>query len=144
MEDENFVQSQIRKGTVCPYCRRKTKLISVRKAKSVYAKTDYIRVCNPCNASVSCHPGTKNAMGRLANADLRRLRVTAHIYFDALWKFKMGRLYYTKYEARNEAYVWLAEQLGIDPENCHIAYFGKTLTSRTIKLCKTYCEQLGI
>ncbi len=35
---------------------------------------------------VGCHPGTKNSLGRLANAELRKWKSIAHRVFDPLWR----------------------------------------------------------
>jgi hypothetical protein len=54
-------------------------------------------------------------MGRLANAELRRLKQAAHAAFDPIWK--AGNM------TRTEAYSWLSGVLGISPANCHIGMF---------------------
>lgn len=43
-------------------------------------------VCGVCRSYVSCHPGTKEAMGRLASPHTRRLRVRLHEVADPLYK----------------------------------------------------------
>lgn len=72
--------------------------------------------CAPCDAYVSCHNGTDRAMGRLANAELRKARMEAHAAFDALWR--------NGQQSRNSAYRWLAEVLEMPKAKCHIALFG--------------------
>jgi hypothetical protein len=53
--------------------------------------------------------------GTLANAVLRSARTSAHAVFDPLWQ--SGRM------RRTEAYVWLADQLGVPFEQAHISMF---------------------
>jgi len=95
--------------------------------------------CAPCDAYVGCHPPAgKNGkggqgdgtvpLGRLANAELRRWKSKAHEAFDPLWKNKGMH--------RKKAYQWLAKQLGIDAEDCHIGMFDVELCKRTIGACK--------
>jgi len=54
-------------------------------------------------------------LGRLANAELRSAKSAAHAMFDPLWKSKKMR--------RSQAYSWLAAQMKIKPEDCHIGMF---------------------
>lgn len=143
MELDDFMQGQIRRGTVCPYCLRRTQLVKTVATSSGH-KVEYMRQCKPCDAKVLCHPGTKNAMGKVANQKLRTLRRVAHKYFDKLWKYKMTVEYTNKAEARNAAYQWLADQLGIPFDDCHIGYFGYNRIGKVIDICKFYCEELGL
>lgn len=107
----------------CSYCDRPARLVMGRE---IYRHLHHLRLqwfwlCEPCDAYVGCHRkgcgqgyGTK-PLGRLANAQLRRAKMAAHDAFDPLWK--SGRM------ARGDAYAWLAGQLGISVENCHIGMF---------------------
>lgn len=98
--------------------------------------------CEPCEAYVGCHrkgawvvaDGVKResdgtlALGRPANAALRRARNAAHAAFDPLWKDG-------PYSRRN-AYAWLAKGLGIRVADCHIATFDLAQCRRVIDLVK--------
>lgn len=98
----------------------------------VYRGQDYgpIVICIPCDAYVGCHRGTFHPLGRLANKELRALKIRAHQTFDYLWRpihasgesptqqaKKLGAI------ARSRAYQWLAAQLGIPAAECHIGMF---------------------
>jgi hypothetical protein len=108
----------------CPYCDRQASLV---KGKSIYPdRPDLLHLnfwrCAHCDAHVGTHKKNRRLgydgtepMGRLANAELRRLKIAAHNAFDPLWK--SGTM------DRNEAYAWLAKRLGISVRNCHIGMF---------------------
>jgi hypothetical protein len=85
--------------------------------------------CIPCNAYVGCHPGTSTPLGNLANAELRRARNIVHSVFDPLWK---GRKM-----TRSAAYQWLASQLDIPVEKCHIAMFDISQCRSAWRACQS-------
>lgn len=98
--------------------------------------------CSPCGAYVGCHRrgtfertnGKKivhhgdEPLGRLANAALRQAKQAAHAAFDPLWKSK-------RFSTRKHAYAWLAEQLGVSVENCHIGMFDVAGCEAVIAAC---------
>lgn len=93
--------------------------------------------CSPCKAWVGCHPGTKTPLGRLANAELREWKSKAHAAFDPLWKRKMASGV-KKREARGAGYAWLADQLGIKHEDCHVGMFDVPTCQRVVEICAPY------
>jgi hypothetical protein len=117
---------------ICPYCRKPSKRVS---GKEVYphrpdlgGKRFYL--CSPCGAWVGCHERTGEPFGRLANAALRRAKQRAHAAFDPIWE--NGPM------DRGEAYAWLASELGIAPEDCHIGLFDEARCLEVVKLCDAY------
>lgn len=127
--------TDVQKGKICPYCRKKPKIV---KSEEVYGKGyhyGYIAWCKPCDAYVGCHRGTKKPKGSLANREARKHRVQAHRVFDPLWK--EGLIY-----PRNAAYTWLAEEMGIHVDECHIAMFDREQLDETILRCKTKYRRL--
>jgi hypothetical protein len=84
----------------------------------------YVYHCEVCKASVGCHPGTFEPMGRMAGRRVRRLRHEAHVAFDQLWQGGLMN--------RTAAYRWLAEQLRIPFEWCHIAWLTEPQLRTTI------------
>jgi hypothetical protein len=119
----------------CPYCNDKPKLIdSVEIYGTSYGMAYY---CAPCDALVNCHKGTTKPLGRLANKELRYWKRVAHEHFDPLWKkaIEKGR---TKKEARGAAYKWLAKQMNLDIELCHVGMFDIEQCKKVIELCKPY------
>lgn len=113
----------------CDYCDR----LAVRvTGRSVYPRRPDLAhkafwFCRECDAYVGCHPGTTMPLGRLANAELRRAKQQAHAAFDPIWK--------SKDKKRGEAYEWLAGELGISKDNCHIGMFDVETCKRVIEIC---------
>ena len=115
----------------CPYCGQQAEKVY---GGSIYPhRTDLFHKvfyrCRPCAAHVGCHPDTDKPLGRLANAELRREKNLAHAVFDPLWRGK-GR------GARTGAYKWLAKQLGIPREECHIGMFDVEQCRRVVEVCR--------
>lgn len=94
--------------------------------------------CAPCKAWVGCYQGTETPLGRLATADLRKAKTTAHAAFDPLWKAKIRRDGVSKKKARGAGYKWLAAQLGIHPDDCHIGMFDVQMCRRVVEVCRGY------
>jgi hypothetical protein len=114
---------------VCPYCKKEARLVT---GKDIYTYPSqkladkFFYLCKPCGAYVGCHPGTKKALGSLANHELRQYRSEAHKAFDYIWKYG-GKL------NRSEAYSWLARAMGKNKNEAHIGMFNK---DECEKLCK--------
>lgn len=111
-------------------CGRPAKCV---RGKDVYTNRPdlahkFFWVCDPCDARVGCHPGTQTPTGNLATEGTRKARTAAHKAFDPLWK--------ASGTDRNEAYVWLANQLGISANNCHIGRFDEDMCNRVIEVCR--------
>lgn len=122
---------------VCPYCNQASARVTGADAyphrPDLKAKTFY--QCAPCRAWVGCHPGTDKPLGRLADAELRAAKQAAHYAFDPLWARVMRRDSISKGEARGRAYAWLAKELGIAPEDCHIGMFDPEQCRRVVRIC---------
>lgn len=114
---------------LCPYCgsiaEKVNGMVIYPHRPDLYSKLFY--QCAPCSAYVGCHPDTDKPLGRLANAELRRAKSAAHAAFDPLWK--QGPW------SRKRAYSWMAEQLGIATEECHIGYFDIEQCRRVVDVC---------
>lgn len=121
----------------CPYCTKPSERVT---GKVMYphrpdlASKIFYR-CQPCGAWVGCHPGTETPLGRLADAELRQAKSAAHAAFDPLWKRKAERDGIGKGKARGKGYKWLAQQLGIDPADCHIGMFDAPTCRRVVRIC---------
>jgi hypothetical protein len=111
----------------CQYCGKPGELVTGREVyphrADLAAKPFW--ACLPCGAWVGCHPGTTKRLGRLANAELRRLRSQAHAAFDPLWK-NGGR--------RRDEYRWLAEQMGIAAKDCHMGWFDERQCEQVVAI----------
>ena len=81
------------------------------EAKSWYQCKDF----PSCRGALGAHPdGTP--LGTPANTETRRWRIEAHSYFDAL--IEVYRI------PKKKAYKWLALEMNMTKEECHIANFG--------------------
>ncbi|HYW76711.1 MAG TPA: zinc-finger-containing protein [Gammaproteobacteria bacterium] len=88
----------------------------------------YLCMSLACRAYVGCHPGTDVPLGTMADRETRQARRRAHAAFDPLWRRTPGM--------RRRAYAWLADQLGLAREECHIGLFDKDTCERVISLCR--------
>lgn len=82
-------------------------------------------------------------LGRLADKELRRWKIRAHNAFDPLWQAKVARGF-RKRAARDLGYNWLAGELGIKWEECHIGMFDVEMCKRVVEICAPYLERLRV
>lgn len=117
----------------CPYCGNLAELVT---GGAVYGQHRigaavthrYFWRCVPCSAYVGCHPNTKRALGTLADKPTRAARAEAHVAFDRQW---VGR----GPGARGAAYAWLAGQLDLPEDRCHIGMFSVDECKRVVEVC---------
>ena len=131
------------KGLICPYCGAPAILVPGRviypgRGDRDYTRRQYWACANfpACDSYVGVHAGTTTPLGRMANKELRTAKAAAHAVFDPLWLAKMERHGSSKQDARNAGYRWLADELGITVDKCHIGMFDLALCRRTIELCR--------
>jgi hypothetical protein len=127
----------------CPYCGRSSYF---KPTSDIVYGRDYgpIYLCQgfpECKAWVGCHKGTDKPLGRLADAQLRAAKRRAHEFFDPLWKRKMARTGCRQHEARTAAYAWLAEQMGIEVDQCHIGMFDVRDCMKVVNLCRPFAQR---
>ena len=122
---------------ICPYCGGQA--ILYKNSAQLYGGRDYgpTWAC-PCGARVGCHPGSTQPLGRLADERLRQCKKAAHAALDALWKRKMLRDKTDRHQARGAAYRWLAGQLGIPEQTCHIGWMDEAGCRAVIEVCGPY------
>ena len=81
--------------------------------------------CDPCQATVGCHPGGTRSLGHAANKRTRDARMKLHeLMLDPLWENEPDRK-----AARRWVYKFLTKALGIKREDCHTGMF-------TIERCR--------
>lgn len=122
---------------VCLECGRRAHMVAgllayprePEKAKRMFWMCD-------CGAIVACHPGTAIAMGRPANAETRYARKRAHDAFDALWLSRAGKGTRAAIRARENAYRWLAEVLGVAKSEAHIGRLDRAQCERVVAACR--------
>lgn len=128
---------KILQGFICPYCGKDTEHVH---DTAVYNQSygSMIYLCRNCDAYVGCHKSRPTeALGRLANAELRRAKIEAHKYLDNLWHRRIGKDC-TRQHARGKAYKWLAQQMGLTSKKCHIGMFDVEQCSKVVELCKHF------
>ena len=117
---------------ICPYCGEDSKLVNGEAVyphrRDLYRKRFYL--CDACDAYVGCHGTTAAPLGRLANAELRKARMEAHRCFDRIWKSGVA--------SRSQAYAWLAAQLELSTDACHIGMFDEDLCRRTVEAANCF------
>jgi len=113
---------------ICNYCGKFSKKVTGKVIYphriDLWSLTFYH--CNECKDYVGCHGDTDKPLGRLANAELIKFKGMAHEVFDTLWREKLMK--------RNQAYKWLAVQLGIESRDCHIGMFDIETCKKVIEL----------
>lgn len=135
---------EIKTGKICPYCSNKTEYVD---SSEVYGNKSYgmIYLCRPCTAYVGVHKGTDNALGRLANADLRKAKMEAHHWFDQIAKAEgvineVWPVFIKNISNRNKAYLWLSKHLNISTDDCHIGMFDIEMCNQVIEISKKAVE----
>lgn len=115
---------------MCPYCNQPAVLMS---GEQVYPHRPdlhkkWVYACGPCKARVGCHGNSKQPLGRLANAELRKAKIAAHGAFDQLWR--------SHGMSRADSYKWLAERLNVPVEEAHIGLFDVETCHQVVELCR--------
>ena len=119
---------------VCPYCLLNAELID---SAAVYGRSyGMIWLCQPCQAWVGVHKGSKDhkPLGTLAREELRKSRQLAHKELDPHWQVLMEQGH-KKGVARQLIYAKLATEMGVDVKSCHIAQFDERSCSMVVSIC---------
>lgn len=129
-------------GIPCPYCGKYAVLVDSSVIYRVsyglmWACVDYPN----CDSYVGCHPGTRQPLGRLADRELRAAKKAAHAAFDQLWKAKIRQTGCGRNRARTDGYNWLAKQLGINKESCHIGMMDIEDCRKVVNICTPYLRR---
>jgi hypothetical protein len=128
--------SKKRPSVMCDYCSGPTEFVPDSQVyRQSYGSNVYL--CRPCGAWVGVHRGGRIPLGRLAKPELRKLKIAAHAEFDVLWRAAMRHRGWSRSQARNAAYGWLAASMGIDRAHCHIGMFDEDQCRLVIDVCKS-------
>ena len=115
----------------CPYCNTPAQLVDGMAIYPHRPDLAHLKfwLCAPCDAWTGTHANSRDhkPKGRLANAELRRARISAHAAFDPLWK--------TGPMSRGEAYRWLKDKLGLESQP-HIGFMDADGCRRVVDACK--------
>lgn len=106
--------------------------------RDLFAKNFY--KCDACSGYVGCHPGTTNALGTPANAELRNARSLLHErMIDPLWQTADQSVDYKPEDeaarltirraARSRVYAYLAFRMKLTRDQTHTGMF-------TIEQCR--------
>lgn len=86
----------------------------------------YCYLCTNCGAYVGTHkPRPKEAMGILADKQMRDMKMKCHDLFDATWRTQ---------KQRRKAYSELALKLGIPVSECHFGYFDMDMLTKAYNI----------
>lgn len=89
-------------------------------------------LCTNCGAYVGTHkPRPKEALGLLADKEMRDMKMKCHDLFDERWKNQNNSR-----EARKKAYKDLAERFGISIDDCHFGYFDMDMLNKAYGILK--------
>ena len=76
-------------------------------------------LCTSCRAYTGTHkPRPREALGILADEDMRRTKIACHALFDVRWQGKPKAN-----KKRKDLYAWLAGKMGIPVGECHFGWF---------------------
>lgn len=109
----------------CPFCGGR---VIITSNKNLYGKqygNGMCLMCTSCKASVGVHDNG-NALGILANREMKILKRTCHALFNEVWR--------TRTLDRDEAYGIFAEKLNIERRECHFGYFDTHMLLNAINI----------
>ncbi|MDR9847053.1 zinc-finger-containing protein [Herbaspirillum huttiense] len=127
------VKNPLPAPTACPYCGKPVQIVGHEKVYGrAYSDWPWLYACNGaeeggCGAYVGLHPFTNIPLGTLADGPTREARKRAKSAFEPLYRhYRMDR---------SEAYAWLAKQLGIPTEECHVGWSDIAQCQRIEQIC---------
>ena len=101
----------------------------------IYGRTygsGYCYRCRNCDAYVGTHKNRpKIALGILADAEMRKMKMKCHDIFDNLWQIKVGN---ERQHYRQKCYDALANKLNIDKSACHFGYFDMAMLKQAYEI----------
>lgn len=123
--------------TVCNLCGGKVEYINNAKIYGRPYGSGYCYRCTECGAYVGTHyPWPRQALGILANAQMREWKMKCHNLFDPFWKGAGKR----KRERRKNLYIRLAGEMRIDVADCHFGYFNLDELKRAYQILEKWQE----
>jgi hypothetical protein len=126
--------NKILKGEICPYCNCKTELVS---DKAIYGEgSNYGGMYYQCELVKDHYVGTYSdnitSLGRIADRELRKLKMQGHKAFDPLWK--SAPKYFS---SRPKAYHWLSKKMGIEISETHFGMFDNQQCKDAVQYCQS-------
>lgn len=125
--------------TQCNICSGVVKYISNDKIYGKKYGSGFCYHCTNCGAYVGTHKRRpREALGLLANREMRILKIACHETFDKFWKSAENPK-----KKRQEMYSKLATELQINVNDCHFGYFDLNLLTKSIPILKRW-ERRGV
>jgi hypothetical protein len=123
--------------TKCNLCGGEVEYI---KNSKIYGKSygsGWCYHCKDCGAYVGTHKDrVAEAMGILANSEMRDMRSKCHKLFDEQWKNESASK--KRHNKRWSSYRRLAEALDIDLDSCHFGYFDMEMMNKAYEIMKEW------
>lgn len=122
--------------TECNICSGKVIYTSNSKIYGREYGSGKMYYCTECGAYVGTHePRPKEALGLLANKEMRDMKIKCHDLFDRKWKNEPTSR--KRHIARKKAYKELSERLQIPIEECHFGYFDMDMLNRAFEILES-------
>ena len=116
--------------TKCNLCSGRVVYVSNSVIYGVEYGSGMCYLCKSCHSYVGTHrPRPKEALGLLADSNMRKGKMLCHEIFDSKWKGKRNAKH-----KRKELYFWLSRQLEIHPDYCHFGYFDIATLRKTYRI----------
>lgn len=113
----------------CQLCGGKVEFVDNSKIYGRPCGSGKAYLCTECGAYTGTHKQKPTkALGILADAELRALKVKCHNVFDPFWNGEKA------FASRYKCYCRLAKELGIKLEDCHFGHFDKETLNRAFEL----------
>ena len=87
-------------------------------------------MCRKCHASTGTHPhpNEQEALGVLANKEMKELKKQCHALLDPIWKGE------TRVMSRGAVYRKLARRMHIPMEACHVGHFDTARLKQALEI----------
>lgn len=123
--------------TSCNLCGGRVEYIENTQIYGKRYGSGYVYRCTFCGAYVGTHkPRPKEALGLLANKEMRAWKMKCHDIFDGFWKGKKKAQ-----SKRQKCYEWLSAKLNIPISECHFGYFDLETLKQAYEILRTAKEQ---
>lgn len=130
----------------CDYCGAPATLARMGDEPYPY-RDDHgpLWICVPCQAWIGIFArSTRHVpLGRLADAQLRDLKVKLHAALEPLVQAKVRRDGCNVFEARSKGMKWLAQAIGVEPDKCSIHTLDAEQCERAIAIVEAFEKERG-
>lgn len=125
----------------CPYCQRFARFYP-KSGGYIPGPPGAAWICDGfprCDSWVRCFPDSDRPQGRLANAQLRRLKAALYERWGKILRKKQERAPgLSMAEIRRMAIRWLAKELVMEVSDCVFGLFDEQTTQRAIECLRPY------